>query len=132
MGGQDASGTLEPRATRRAAALATPSTRPIRCRSTSGGFWAGWLCCWLQPRPSCCASRRVRPTQSLQRYGGGGSGLSAVASPAAKNNQLLNVLKEEMFSLESDKIHGAISEEEFARVKGALEIVLKRALSKKQ
>jgi hypothetical protein len=56
----------------------------------------------------------------------------AVASPAAKNNQLLNVLKEEMFSLESDKIHGAISEEEFARVKGALEIVLKRALSKKQ
>jgi hypothetical protein len=53
------------------------------------------------------------------------------ASPAAKNSQLLNVLKEELFTLESEKIGGAIDAEEYARVKAALETVLKRALNRK-
>ena len=52
-------------------------------------------------------------------------------SPAAKQSQLLNVLKEEMFALESEKIHGTLAEDEYAKVKGALEIVLKRALNRK-
>jgi hypothetical protein len=55
----------------------------------------------------------------------------AFASPAAKNSALLNVLKEELFDVESEKIHGAISPEEYAQVKAALETVLKRALNKK-
>ncbi len=55
----------------------------------------------------------------------------AFASPAAKNFALLNALKEELFALESDKINGAIKPEEYAQVKAALEIVLKRALNKK-
>jgi hypothetical protein len=55
----------------------------------------------------------------------------AFASPAAKNSQLLNVLKEEMFALESEKINGSIAEDEYAKVKAALETVLKRALSRK-
>jgi hypothetical protein len=54
----------------------------------------------------------------------------AATTPAAKNATLLNVLKEELFNLESEKIHGTLSAEEYARVKGALEIVLKRALRK--
>ena len=53
------------------------------------------------------------------------------ASPAAKNSQLLSVLKEELFTLESEKIGGAIDAEEYARVKAALETVLKRALDRK-
>jgi len=40
------------------------------------------------------------------------------------------VLKEELFALESEKISGTITAEEYARVKAALEIVLKRALKK--
>ena len=52
-------------------------------------------------------------------------------SPAAKQSQLLNVLKEEMFALESEKIHGAIAADEYAKVKDALETVLKRALNRK-
>ncbi|MGO9336567.1 MAG: carboxypeptidase-like regulatory domain-containing protein [Terracidiphilus sp.] len=55
----------------------------------------------------------------------------AFASPAAKNSQLLNVLKEEMFALESEKIHGTIAPDEYAKVKDALETVLKRALNRK-
>jgi hypothetical protein len=52
------------------------------------------------------------------------------ATPAAKNTALLNVIKEEMFTLESEKIHGTVSAEEYAQTKAALETVLKRALKK--
>jgi hypothetical protein len=55
---------------------------------------------------------------------------NAFASPAAKNAALLNVLKEELFALESDKISGKIQPAEYAEVKAALETVLKRALGK--
>ncbi len=55
----------------------------------------------------------------------------AFASPAAKNAQLLSVLKEELFAIESEKINGAIDTDEYARVKAALETVLKRALNRK-
>jgi len=54
----------------------------------------------------------------------------ALASPAARNAALLNVLKEELFALESDKIAGKISPAEYAELKAALEIVLKRALKR--
>jgi hypothetical protein len=43
----------------------------------------------------------------------------------------LNVLKEELFALESEKISGTIAPVEYAEVKAALEKVLKRALSRK-
>jgi hypothetical protein len=52
-------------------------------------------------------------------------------SPAAKNAQLLNALKEELFALESEKINGTIAPEEYAKAKDALETVLKRALNRK-
>jgi Carboxypeptidase regulatory-like domain len=52
-------------------------------------------------------------------------------SPAAKHNQLLNALKEELFSVESEKINGSITAEDYAQVKAALETVLKRALNRK-
>jgi len=52
------------------------------------------------------------------------------ASPAAKNSALLNALKEEMFSLESERLSGTIGAEEYAEQKAALETVLKRALKR--
>jgi hypothetical protein len=42
----------------------------------------------------------------------------------------LNALKEELFSLESDKLTGTVSSAEYAETKSALETVLKRALKK--
>lgn len=56
---------------------------------------------------------------------------ASFASPASKNNALLNALKEELFSLESEKLAGTLKPEEYAEVKTALETVLKRALNKK-
>jgi hypothetical protein len=54
-----------------------------------------------------------------------------LASPAAKNSQLLSVLKEELFAIESEKISGTIAPADYAKVKDALETVLKRALDRK-
>jgi hypothetical protein len=57
---------------------------------------------------------------------------SAVAyhpAPAATaKSALLNALKDELFAVESERINGKIDAEEYAQVKGALEVVLKRAL----
>ncbi len=61
----------------------------------------------------------------------GAAPFPAFNSPAAKNTALLNVLKEELFSLESEKISGTITPEDYASVKAALETVLKRALNRK-
>jgi hypothetical protein len=43
---------------------------------------------------------------------------------------LLNVLKDELFALESEKLAGKISEEEYARVKVGLDALLKRLLQR--
>ncbi len=51
-------------------------------------------------------------------------------SPATKNGALLNALKEELFALESEKLTGNLAPAEYAEVKAALEIVLKRALKR--
>jgi hypothetical protein len=52
------------------------------------------------------------------------------ATPAAGNAALLNILKEELFALESEKASGTISASEYAEVKAGLEAVLKRALKR--
>ena len=49
---------------------------------------------------------------------------------AGKNAALLNALKEEMFSLESEKLSGTIDADEYQAQKAALETVLKRALKR--
>ncbi len=43
---------------------------------------------------------------------------------------LLQALKEELFALESDRLEGHLSQEEYDRQKSALEVVLKRALDR--
>ena len=55
---------------------------------------------------------------------------SASALPAAKNAALLSALKEELFALESEKIAGTLSPEDYAEQKSALETVLRRALKR--
>ncbi len=55
---------------------------------------------------------------------------ASASTTTAKNAALLNALKEELFSLESDKLSGTITAEEYADIKPALEVVLKRALKR--
>jgi len=47
-----------------------------------------------------------------------------------KSQLLLEALKEELFAIESEKIAGTLSAHDYAEVKSALEIVLKRALGR--
>jgi hypothetical protein len=64
--------------------------------------------------------------------GGGAMAASTTppAAPGAKNAALLNVLKEELFALESEKIAGTLAPNEYTEQKAALETVLKRALKR--
>jgi hypothetical protein len=55
---------------------------------------------------------------------------NASPSPASQNAALLSALKEELFALESEKLNGTLTPEEYAEVKPALEVVLKRALKR--
>lgn len=63
------------------------------------------------------------------------NGPQSVASPApvgASPDALLTAMKEELFSLETDRLQGRVSDAEYAEQKTALEIVLKRALSRSE
>ncbi len=51
-------------------------------------------------------------------------------APAAKSATLADTLKEQLFSLESDRISGAISDKEYNEARAALDIVIKRAMKK--
>ena len=53
---------------------------------------------------------------------------SYAAAPSSGKAALLNILKEEMFAIESEKLSGTISPTEYAEVKAGLEAILKRAL----
>jgi len=57
---------------------------------------------------------------------------SAASRPStvSGNTMLLSSLKEELFVLESDRLQGTISPEEYTETKAGLEAMLKRALSK--
>lgn len=63
-------------------------------------------------------------------FAGGALPYAPATSPATRSNALLNALKEELFALESEKIAGTLSAQEYAEQKAALETVLKRALKK--
>ena len=53
---------------------------------------------------------------------------SALPTQNRDHGSVLSALKEELFSLETDRLQGNLSDAEYAEQKGALEIVLRRAL----
>ena len=58
------------------------------------------------------------------------SSVGPVGADTAKASVLLLALKEELFVLETERLDGRLSQEEYDRQKAALEIVLKRALDR--
>jgi hypothetical protein len=60
--------------------------------------------------------------------------MSAPASAAVANNQahLLQALKDELFSIETDRLAGRLSEAEYSEHKAALDLILRRALKPAQ
>jgi len=81
-------------------------------------------------KPATLAGAVPATVSTSQPFTPSASTYAASASPGVKNANLLNALKEELFALESEKIHGTITPAEYAEVKPALEIVLKRALKR--
>jgi hypothetical protein len=55
---------------------------------------------------------------------------AAVSAPAGGKAALLAILKDELFAIESERLSGTLSNEEYAQIKTGLEAVLKRALKK--
>ena len=51
-------------------------------------------------------------------------------APSRSSNLLLEALKEELFQLESDKIQGHLSQPEYAEARAALDLLIKRAVSR--
>ena len=112
-------------------------------RVSVSGSWAASDCFSSLPPDSCCKPPAGLPLpalpsrQRLRRHpatastpGFGGYSAPLASTPAAKNAALLNALKEELFALESEKLSGTITAEEYAEIKPALEVVLKRALKR--
>lgn len=62
---------------------------------------------------------------------GRGRKLKPAAVSASAGTSLLDSLKEELFQLESDRVHGAITAEEYTTTKQALDAMIERALAKK-
>ena len=59
------------------------------------------------------------------------STVAAASASGKPGPPLLDSLKEELFQLESDRLHGAITSEEYATTKQALNAVIERALARK-
>jgi hypothetical protein len=78
------------------------------------------------------AGAPVLPAGSVATAVSVGPQTAAFTAPnaATKSQLLLEALKEELFAIESEKIAGTLSAAEYAEVKTALEIVLRRALGR--
>ncbi len=73
----------------------------------------------LEPRPAPAFLRSAAPQTA------------PIAAPASSNAVLLNVLKDELFAIESERLSGTLSQKDYADIKTGLEAVLKRALTRK-
>jgi hypothetical protein len=58
------------------------------------------------------------------------SSLPVATTAAGHQAQLMQVLKEELFGLETERLQGHISEDEYAQSKAAIELILRRALQR--
>lgn len=71
--------------------------------------------------------RAPEPVAAPPQYG---PPAPANVAPAGSKAALLSILKEEMFAIESERLSGTLSQEDYAEIKTGLEAVLKRALKK--
>lgn len=60
----------------------------------------------------------------------GNAPVSSSTNHMTNNNALLAALKDELFALESERVEGKLSDTEYAELKSALEVVLRRALTR--
>jgi hypothetical protein len=68
------------------------------------------------------------PMTALANPGAPRAAVAPAAAPPTHENLLLAALKDELFSLETERLAGTLTEEEYAHLKPAFETVLRRAL----
>ena len=74
--------------------------------------------------------RAPEPISAVPQYAPSQYGATVNSVPAGGKTALLAILKEELFEIESERLSGTLSQDEYAQVKTGLEAVLKRALKK--
>ena len=88
----------------------------------------------LLRKPAVAPVVGVAASQDVMRPTGAraaASSLPVVAQTAAgQQAQLLQVLKEELFGLETDRLQGRVSEADYVQTKAAIELILRRALQR--
>ena len=91
-------------------------------------FLAGIAFAMRKPSSPRTPDAALTPTS----HGGAASAhtpaISAAKTPSERTNNLLTVLKDEMFALETDRVEGRIEDDDYATVKAGLEIILRHAL----
>jgi hypothetical protein len=61
---------------------------------------------------------------------GAAQGPSSNGSHSSAGSALLTALKDELFTLESERVEGKLNDAEYSELKSALEVVLRRALAR--
>jgi hypothetical protein len=85
----------------------------------------------LLRKPAVAPVVGVAASQDVVRPASARSSLPVIAQTAAGHQaQLLQVLKEELFGLETDRLQGHVSENDYVQSKAAIELVLRRALQR--
>jgi hypothetical protein len=87
-------------------------------------------------KPAVAPAGAISPTAAYNQTAPAGtfanatSPVPASAGPANHQNSLLAALKEELFSLETERLEGKLPEADYTQLKAAFETVLRRALSR--
>jgi len=87
----------------------------------------------LLRKPIVAPVAGVAASQSVVAPGGArvaAASLPVAQTAAGHQAQLMQVLKEELFGLETDRLQGRVSEAEYAQNKSAIELILRRALQR--
>jgi Carboxypeptidase regulatory-like domain len=85
----------------------------------------------LLRKPAVAPLAGVAASQDVVRpVGAVASSLPVVGTAGGHQAQLMQVLKEELFGLETDRLQGHVSEAEYAQNKAAIELILRRALQR--
>jgi hypothetical protein len=74
--------------------------------------------------------RRPANEPAVALAGGSSRASAHSAAAASSDNVLLTALKDELFALETDRAQGRLSESDYGNLKSALELMLRRALSR--
>jgi hypothetical protein len=85
---------------------------------------------FLRGKPATVAAEPPAPSPLVPTPLAPVSAASTLPLAPGANGSLLGALKEELFALETDRLEGKLSEPEYAQLKSAIEVVLRRALAR--